>query len=64
MPFWISGLLRWLLARIKEPSTWAGAGLVAVAVHSVAPGPLGDAILALGAAAGGLLAVAAPEKSA
>lgn len=56
--------LNWLIARVAEPSTWAGAGIVAVAVHSIAPGPLGDAILAVGASVGGLLAVVVPERSA
>lgn len=54
--------LAWVLARLEEPSTWAGAGIVAVAIHSVFPGALGDQLLAVGAAIGGLLAVVVPES--
>jgi hypothetical protein len=46
-----------------EPSTWAGTGVVAAIVHSVAPGALGDGVLATGAAFGGLIAIVAPEKA-
>jgi len=53
--------LQWVVARIKEPSTWAGASIVAVVVHQTFPGPMGDSILALGAAVGGILAVVMPE---
>jgi hypothetical protein len=53
----------WVVARIKEPSTWAGAGIVATVVHLTFPGPLGDNIIAMGAAFGGILAVILPEKS-
>lgn len=58
-----SKYLGWLLARIEEPSTWAGASIVAVGIHSIAPGALGDSILTVGAAIGGLLAIIVPEKS-
>lgn len=64
MAFSFSSSLNWLLARVAEPSTWAGAGVVAAVVHSIAPGAVGDSILAVGAAVGGLLAVVVPEKSA
>jgi hypothetical protein len=63
MPSSLSNVFRFLLARVEEPSTWAGAGIVATIVHSIAPGALGDGVLALGAAIGGLLAVLVPEKS-
>lgn len=63
MAFSLSNFLHWLLARAKEPSTWAGAGVVASIVHSLAPGALGDSILAVGGAVAGLLAVVAPEQS-
>ncbi len=64
MAFSVANSLNWLLARVEEPSTWAGAGIVAVVVHSIAPGAVGDSILAVGAAVGGLLAVVVPEKRA
>lgn len=62
MAFSFSKASSWLRARAAEPSTWAGAGVVGTLVHSLAPGALGDGVLALGAAAGGLLAVIVPEK--
>ncbi|MBY6239763.1 hypothetical protein [Methylosinus sp. Sm6] len=52
----------WLAARMAEPSTWAGTGVVAALVHSAAPGLLGDSLLTLGAAIGGVLAVVVPER--
>ncbi len=55
--------LIWVLARVEEPSTWAGAGIVAVVVHSMFPGALADSIIAVGAAVGGLLAIVVPEKN-
>jgi hypothetical protein len=54
----------WLLARAEEPSTWAGTGVLAAVVHSIAPGALGDSLLAVGAAAAGLVAVVVPERKA
>ena len=54
----------WLLARAEEPSTWAGTGVLAAVVHSIAPGALGDSLLTVGAAVGGLVAVSCPRKSA
>jgi hypothetical protein len=53
---------RWLVARAAEPSTWAGTGVVAALLHSLAPGLLGDSLLTLGAAIGGVLAVIVPER--
>jgi hypothetical protein len=52
----------WILSRIEEPSTWAGGSLLAIALHTVAPGALGDAVLAVGASIGALLAIVIPEK--
>ena len=57
--------LAWVLARLEEPSTWAGGGLIAIALK--ASGLFSDEliihILAAGAGFGGLLAVILPEKS-
>jgi hypothetical protein len=60
----MNAVLAWLLDRAKEPSTWAGTGIIAVAVHSAFPGSVGDAILQVGSAAAGLLAVVVAEKKA
>ena len=57
--------LAWVLSRIEEPSTWAGAGIVAFALGSVGVAPnVVQASLAVGSAIGGLLAIIIPEKSA
>ena len=56
--------VQWFLARIEEPSTWAGTGVVALLLKStgVIPDDVANNILALGAAVGGLLAIVLPEK--
>ncbi|WP_036296840.1 hypothetical protein [Methylosinus sp. PW1] len=59
----LSSAYAWLRSRVVEPSTWAGTGVVAAIVHSLAPGALGDGVLATGAALGGLIAIVAPEKA-
>ncbi|ATQ70215.1 MULTISPECIES: hypothetical protein [Methylosinus] len=57
-----SAAWKWLAARMAEPSTWAGTGVVAALAHSIAPGVLGDSLITLGAAIGGVLAVVVPER--
>ena len=52
----------WMLARLEEPSTWAGGSVLALAIHAAFPGTLGNAIIAVIASIGGLLAVVVPEK--
>jgi ABC-type Fe3+-siderophore transport system permease subunit len=59
----VNAVLQWILARVEEPSTWAGAGVAAVLIHSIFPGALGDSILQVGAAIGALLAIVIPEAS-
>ena len=58
-PAWFN----WLLARLKEPSTWSGAGVVAIVAHQFLPGAIADATLTVGAAIGGLVAVLVPESA-
>jgi hypothetical protein len=53
--------LQYLLARAREPSTWAGAGVGAVVIHSFAPGALGDALVAVAASLAALAAIVVPE---
>lgn len=53
----------WLAARVREPSTWSGAGVVAIVAHQFLPGAVADAALAIGAAVGGLIAVLIPESA-
>jgi len=53
----------WLAARIREPSTWSGAGVIAIVAHQFLPGAVADAALVVGAAVGGLVAVLIPESA-
>jgi hypothetical protein len=55
---------RTVLARFEEPSTWAGAGIGAMAIHGLLPGAAGNALLAFLGAAAALLAIVVPEKKA
>ena len=50
-----------MLARLEEPSTWAGGSVLALAIPAAFPGALGNAIIALLASAGALLAIIIPE---
>lgn len=53
----------WVVARMEEPSTWAGTGILAFALSQAGiPTNLAQAILALGVAVGGVLAIVLPEK--
>ena len=60
----LSKAFTWLIARVEEPSTWAGTGILAVLLKSsgIIDADLADHILAVGAAIGGLLAIILPEK--
>lgn len=51
------------LARMEEPSTWAGVGVGAVVIHTALPGDLGNAIIGALAALGAVLAIVCPEKA-
>ena len=56
--------IKWFLARIEEPSTWAGTGILAIVLKQsgfIDPA-IADHVLAIGAAVGGLLAIVMPEK--
>jgi len=56
--------VNWFLARIEEPSTWAGAGVVGFALNNAGVAPnVATAILNVGMAVGGLLAIVLPEKA-
>ncbi len=56
-------LLAWIVARMEEPSTWAGTGLIAFELHQLGVSdPLVAKFLALGVAIGGVLSVVFPEK--
>lgn len=59
-----STILSWFIARASEPSTFAGAGIIATAIHAILPGAIGDSTLTVLQAASGLIAVIAAEKKA
>ena len=52
----------YLLARLEEPTTYAGGGVLATMIMAVLPEHLGSAILGAMAAIGALLAIILPEK--
>lgn len=53
-----------ILARLEEPSTWAAGGAGALIIHAVAPGALGDGLLAIGGGLAVVLGIVLPEKKA
>lgn len=60
----MNAVFAWLLDRAKEPSTWAGTGLVATAIHSLIPGTIGDNVIGWLQVTAGLVAAFAAEKKA
>lgn len=60
----MNAVFAWFLDRAKEPSTWAGTGILATAIHALLPGALGDSALAVLQTLSGLIAVIAAEKKA
>jgi hypothetical protein len=52
--------MKWLIARLAEPSTWAGIGLFAT---QVIPAVQSHSVPAIVGAVVGALAAAAPERS-
>ena len=56
-------VITWILSRLTEPSTWAGTGVVAMAIYQYFPGALGDSIVAVVTAVAGLVAVILSEKA-
>ena len=55
-------LANWVVARLKEPSTWSGAGVVSLVIHQIWPGVLGDSVLNVAAAIGGVIAILMSER--
>jgi drug/metabolite transporter superfamily protein YnfA len=55
-------LANWIVARLHEPSTWGGAGVISLVIHQIWPGVLGDNILNVAAAFGGVIAILMSEK--
>lgn len=56
-------IVKTILARLEEPSTWAGGGIAATLAHQYF-GATGDAVIGVAAAGAALLAIVLPEKSA
>lgn len=53
--------MKWLFARLSEPSTWAG---IAAAATQIAPAVATHNAVAIGVTLAGIVAAALPEKSA
>ncbi len=54
-------LLAWLRARLREPATYAGIGVVAIALGRKIPDEWMAAIAVIGGGLAGVLAVVLPE---
>jgi hypothetical protein len=54
--------MAYLISRLREPSTYAGAAAIAAAFGLVIPGEWMQAGVAAGVALGGVLAVIVPEQ--
>ena len=52
----------WIVARLKEPSTWAGGGIISIVVHNLWPGVLGDSIQSAIQAICGVVAMIMADK--
>lgn len=62
-PTKIALVYHYIIARIEEPSTWGGQGVIALSLYALRVSPdLVGALLALGGAFGGILAMLYPEK--
>jgi hypothetical protein len=59
-----SMIASWIVARLKEPSTYAGGGIISLVVHQLYPGSLGDSIVTSIAAVSGTIAMIMSEKKA
>ncbi len=60
----IDALLGWLGARLKEPSSYAGLGIILMAMHLSIPPDVVKSITYIGMGVGGILAVVFPENKA
>ena len=58
----LNGFGLWLADRLKEPSTWAANGVMAIIIHSSFPGAEGNAILLWASATCALLGFILPER--
>jgi len=58
----INKIIVYVLARWEEPSTWAGTGIVSMAIIAWLGPSLGGSIITALAAVGGVLAIVLPEK--
>lgn len=60
----VNWLIRWCLARVREPSTWKGAVALLTAFGIAISPEMAQAIVALGLAIGGIINVVTPEPTA
>ena len=54
--------ISWIGARMREPSSYAGLGMVLVALHVADATNLATALTSIGIGIGGLVAILLPEK--
>lgn len=57
-------IVNYILGRLREPSTWAGAAALFAVLGRPLPVPVVDALPHIGAALAALLAVLVPDRSA
>jgi hypothetical protein len=53
-----------IIDRLSEPSTYAGGSLLALSIHSIFPGAMGDAVTTAIASFGAIVAMIAKEHKA
>ena len=52
----------WIVSRLKEPSTWAGTGIISLVIHRLFPGILGDDLVNAFQGICGAVAIILSEK--
>ncbi len=60
----LDDLLGWIAARLSEPSTYAGLGMLLVVMHLNAPAGVTQSITYIGMGVGGILSIVLKEKGA
>jgi hypothetical protein len=63
MTFDTVGVLLWIKARLLEPSTYAGGGILALVIEGAFPGAMGSEIMTLLATAAGIASILLKEKA-
>lgn len=56
-------LISWLIARLKEPSTYTGLAAVLLSFHVILPASVAGVLPIIGAAIAGVLGIVVPEAA-